>query len=174
MIFVVWLLCASFLQVEGRSFSSCAIFNKWITEAVVVEGTNEKEDELSFLYFYELHEYPKLFCNPYCYLKTYIFEINDVKAWTSMSVMFTDLDDEPDGENPCGVKKDLEAMVNHHSILREVDLSSSEKWIHKKKRGRSNVGYGDCYYYTIFGVVAPDLFAHHDASDRFVAVVIEI
>ncbi|KAL5647345.1 hypothetical protein ACJX0J_041700 [Zea mays] len=34
----------------------------------------------------------------------------------------------------------------------------------------SNVGYGDCYYYTIFGVVAPDLFAHHDASDHFVAV----
>ncbi|AQL05301.1 hypothetical protein ZEAMMB73_Zm00001d046990, partial [Zea mays] len=25
----------------------------------------------------------------------------------------TDLDDEPDGENPCGVKKDLEAMVFH-------------------------------------------------------------
>ncbi|KAL5654932.1 hypothetical protein ACJX0J_034251 [Zea mays] len=67
------------------------------------------------------HEYPKLFCNPYCYLKTYIFEINDelttiakfhiclVNIW---SVMFTDLDDEPDGENPCGVKKDLEAMKN--------------------------------------------------------------
>ncbi|KAL5654741.1 hypothetical protein ACJX0J_034060, partial [Zea mays] len=35
---------------------------------------------------------------------------------------------------------------------------------------KQNVGYGDCYYYTIFGVVAPDLFAHHDASDRFVAV----
>jgi hypothetical protein len=29
----------------------------------------------------------------------------------------TDLDDEPDGENPCGVQKGFEAMVFHQNKL---------------------------------------------------------